>query len=362
MPWLKRNLVLVIGGLVAVGLLGLAGFFLFTKIQLNDGVTNQLNEKTEELKRLVGRDPHPGTEKVNNIKAAKEEEKKLQAFLAQVQQYFVPQRTETNQMTSREFRELLDNTIDELQRGAERSGVKVPEDYWYTFSAQKTSMTFATNIVDSLASQLTDIRTLCQILFDSKVISLVGLRRMPVATEDSGSQDYLTEKGITNNWTVAIPYELSFQAFSSELATVLEGIIRSKNCFVVKNLSVDRADAHQQVEETSTSSGNPYGPSSGFLQGMQRRYGLMPGGGRMGGGQGMSREMQQRYGMAPAAPQPSQPTPAGRPVGKGGNTVFLEEKALRMTLSVFAVKLKPAGKTAKVAEPAAPTEPAPPAQ
>lgn len=348
MPWLKRNLFLVIGGLVAIGLLGFAGYFLFNKIQRNQEVTAQLEEKTQLLKDLVGRDPHPGTEKVDNIGAAKREVKKVQAFLSDVQQYFPPAPTETNRVSSQQFRVLLENAIDELQRGAERAGVKVPDDYWFTFSAQKTAMSFATNVVGSLAGQLSDIKALCEILYQAKVVSLLGLRRMPVASEDSGSQDYLSSKGTTNNWTVSTPYEVTFQGFSSELASVLEGLIRSKNCFVVRNISVDRADSPQE-QETITETSSPQSMST--MEMMAKRYGLRPGMGAnpYGGGQGMSPELRSRYGLAPAPPPPTQPATHARAAGKGGMTVFLEEKALRVTLSVDSVKLKPAGKPVKAA-------------
>lgn len=91
MPWLKRNLVLVVGGLIALGLLGFAGYFLYNKIQLEQGVSVQLDESTTKLKNLVGRDPHPGTHDMDNIGTAKTELKKLESFLGEVKHYFLPE-------------------------------------------------------------------------------------------------------------------------------------------------------------------------------------------------------------------------------------------------------------------------------
>ena len=59
MNWLKKNLFLALGGVVALGLLGFAIFFLLTRKQVVDEVTEQLNTRTQELKDLVSRDPHP---------------------------------------------------------------------------------------------------------------------------------------------------------------------------------------------------------------------------------------------------------------------------------------------------------------
>ncbi|MBI4662539.1 MAG: hypothetical protein HY735_27310 [Verrucomicrobia bacterium] len=346
MAWIKRNLFLVIGGVVALGLLGLAGYFLYTKFAHDQAVTEQLTQATDDLKRLVSRDPHPGTEKVDNISAAKAEQKRLQAFLGQVHRYF--SRSATNQPTSRDFRALLDTTVAELRNNAERAGVQLPEDYWFTFTAQKALTVFPTNILGTLTAQLQDIQSLCRILFDAKIISLEKVRRTSAGQEDggggsglvsfgmTGNQDYLDSevKGATNQWAVVMPYEITFQGFSSELAEVLEGLIRSPQCFVVKNLIVERADAQSTTDESltgvtsseSTPAMNPYGRygQGPMMNPLMNRYGM-----------GMSPDLMRRYGLGTRMPMA--PTAPPKPRG----STLLEEKALRITVSVSSVKLKP---------------------
>jgi len=341
MAWLKRNLLLVVGGVVVLALLGFAGYFLYTKYSEDQAVTEQLNQSTTDLKTLVNRDPHPGTDKVDNIGAAKAEHKKLQASIGQIKRYF--QIPSTNQPTSRDFRRMLDTAIAALQSGAERSGVKLSEDYWFSFNAQKASTAFSTNIVGTLAAQLMDVYDLCNILFDSRIVSLEKVKRVSAGQDDGGggssltsmvgaSDDYVDAKAATNQWAVVMPYEVTFQAFSSELADVLEGLIRSRQCFVVKNLTVERADAEPAIDPTT---GLPSGTSSTETQpafNPYARYGIRPGMPMM---RGMSPEMMRRYGMgAPMAPPPTAPKPS-RP------GVLLEEKALRFTLSINSVRLKP---------------------
>lgn len=323
MRWLKRNLVLVIGGLVALGLLGLAGYFLFIKIKQNDDVTAQLDVSTAELKRLVNRDPHPGTAQVKNIAAAKDEHIKVKAFLDQVKSHFSPPPS-TNQLSSREFRALLDNTVNELRRGAEASGVQVEKDYWFTFAAQKTAVNFPTNQVGNLATQLAEIRALCKVLYEAKVLGLSGIKRAAVTTDDSGYTDYVTNKMTTNAWAIVTPYEVTFDGFSSELAAVLDGLLRSQDCFVVKNMTAEKvADAQANEAETPQMS-DPYRRYGGM---MDPRYGgRSPSGGNRYG-------LEQRYRQQP----PVAPT---RPLGKGGLDTALEEKTLRITLQLNSVKLK----------------------
>lgn len=332
MPWLKRNLFLVVGGVIALSLLGLAGFFLYTKIQLNQEVTDKLNTAVDQLKGLATRDPHPGTESLDNISAAQQEAKKLEKFLGEVRRFF-PQTVSTNEMTTREFRALLDQTVDDLQKGAERAGVKLPsEDYWFTFSAQKSTMNFATNTVTPLAGQLIEIHQLCDILYKSKVIALHALRRSAVGSEETGYTDYLTNKPVTNAVSIASPYEVTFEGFSSEVASVMEGLIKSPICFVVKNIYVGQAEAAQAADQESTATETPlpgYNPYS--------RYGNMMRG-RYGGGMRMDPSMAQRYGLPGATPGGT-PPPAKK--GKGGVSTLLEEKLLRVVLTVDVVKLNP---------------------
>jgi hypothetical protein len=317
MPWLKRNLVIVIGGLVGLGLLGLAGYYLYTKIQENEAVTAKLGDTTTELKTLVNRDPHPGTEQVNNIAAAKEEVVKLKGFLGKVKSHFSPP-PPTNQMSSREFRELLDRRISEMRRRAEIAGVQIETNYWFTFKAHQNAVNFATNHVGVLATQLADIKSICDILFEAKILKLAGLKRLPVTSEDSGTTDYVTTKATTNNWAVITPYEVTFDSFSAELASVLAGLLRSRESFVVKNITVEKttdAAAHEQEQQSTQPMMNPYGDRYGGL--MRNRYGR----GRYGEG-----------GM------PQQPV-AQPPKPRGWENV-LDEKNLRVTLQLDSVRLK----------------------
>jgi hypothetical protein len=316
MSWLKRNLVLVVGGLVALGLLGLASYYLYTKIQENTAVSTKLDETTAELKRLVGRDPHPGQEP---IAAAKEEQVKLKAFLDQMKTHFSPP-PPTNQLSSREFRARLDNAIAELRRSAGAAGVQLDTNYWFSFETHKTAVNFATNHVTALASQLADIKALCHILYDAKVLKLTGMKRVAVTSDDTGTTDYVTTKATTNTWAIIMPYEMTFDAFSSELAAVLRGLLRSRDCFVVKNLTVEKAADAQVQQDQQPAGAQPFNPYN--------RYGIPMGPFRGGEGGRYSR------------PMPMTPPPAIKPAAPGGFSTVLDEKTLRVTLTLDAVKLK----------------------
>src|SRR5207302_9924622 len=73
MSWIKRNLYFLIGTVVALALLGLAGFYLYSKWSLNNKVLEDLTQKHEDLKKLNSQNPHPGSGNINNIDTAREQ-------------------------------------------------------------------------------------------------------------------------------------------------------------------------------------------------------------------------------------------------------------------------------------------------
>src|ERR1044071_7254700 len=72
MSWIKRNLYFVIGGGITILLLGLAGWYLYSKWDLNNKKGDSLREAYENLKKLNSQNPHPGSGQIDNIRAAKE--------------------------------------------------------------------------------------------------------------------------------------------------------------------------------------------------------------------------------------------------------------------------------------------------
>ena len=308
MVWVKRNLGLVIGGVVALALLVVAFIYLFSKRAEDQAVTEELETATTRYQTLLSRPVHPGDEqgRVNNIEIAKAEVKRLQAFLEEVRSKFGSSNVPTN-ISNREFRALLDNTVNDLQRTADSLGITLPQkDYWFTFAPQRTAVEFKS--IDMLTHQLLDVKELCEILYDAKVQDLKGIRRVPASTEDNNAQDFLTDKkATTNEVAIVTPYELKFQGFSAELARVLERLVQAKRCFVVRSVAVDRAPE----EQSATVGAYPgYNPMS-------------------------------RYGNRYAPPPQAAPQRLTRP----GN-VLLDENKLLIEMRVDVVRLKDGGRTA----------------
>src|SRR5262245_17112956 len=98
MAWIKRNLGLVIGAAVAFALMVVAGFYLWTRMQEDALVTQQLDETMQQFTTVLTRPLHPGVDggRVNNIELAKEENKRLQTFLEDVRSRFGKREIPTN--------------------------------------------------------------------------------------------------------------------------------------------------------------------------------------------------------------------------------------------------------------------------
>jgi len=308
MPWVKRNLGLVIGGVVALALMALAGWYLWTKMQEDKEVTAQLEEQTQTFQNLLNRPVLLQGGKVNNIELAKEENKRLEDYLKQVRGKIGKREVPTN-ITPREFRAMLDRTIYDLQRTAESLGITLPEkDYWFTFAPQKQAVEFKNP--EMLTYQLMEVKDLTEIMYQAKVHDVKRIKRVPASSDDNNQNDFIDKKASTNDFVIVTPYELTFQGFSTELARVLEGLINAKNTFIVKSVVATKAPADEVQPTANFGAPSAYDPRG--------RY---------------ARQIYQ-----PTAPRPVRPS-----------NVLLDESKLQFVLQVDAVRLKP-GSTAKPAK------------
>jgi len=357
MDWIKRNLYFLIGSLVALALMGLAGWYFYSKWELNNKILGELEGQYGELKRLHEQKPHPGSDKVDNIKAAKDQQQELRDYVRKTRPYFqlcspIPQ-PESGKLTSQEFSSALSRTVDQMQRDAAKVSVALPPKdskgttYSFSFAAQKESLAYAPGSLEPLSVQLGEVKAICTVLFAAKINSLDNLRRERVSEDDNkGPQtDYLSEKSVTNELAVLTPYEVSFRCFSSELASVLAGFASSPcGLMIVKTINVESAPAAPANEQTAAPVfsaapiyNNPAPPPP-----------------RRGAEGPVSAEaaFASRYGMGPGrgaprpAPRPApvyaQPAPSAAPsANKGGLPLVLDERQLKVTLMLNVVKLVP---------------------
>ncbi len=330
MSWIKRNLYFVILSAVALVLMGAAGWFLYSKWDLNNKTLADLNADYQTLQELNNKNPHPGHGQIDNIKTAKEQREQLRDFVKKSAAYFQPIPPIPDvpgKLTDHDVANALARVIAQLQLDATNASITLPPSYAFSFEALKSKISFAPGSLTNLAHQIGEVKTLCDILFHAKINSLDTFRRERISNDDNTGPvtDYIPEKTVTNELAVLTPYEVTFRSFSSELAAVLTALGNSPYGLVVKSINVEPAPAAPAQDQTA--------PPAMTYQPMMN----IPGG-------GLYREMMMRgmrYGPQPPAMQPTAaPQPASGPM-RGGLPTVLDEKLLKVTMNIMVVRLLP---------------------
>lgn len=348
MDWIKRNLYFLVGGAVALALMGMAGWFLYSKWEANNAEMQKLDADYAELQTLSSENPHPGSGKVDNTRIARAQQEELEALIQKAKAKFerIPPIPDVPQPTESDFAAALSRTIDKLQKAATNASVALPANYRFSFEAQYTRVSFASNSIPPLAVQLGEVKAICDVLFQAKINSLDNIRREKVSSDDTTAQmtDYIDKKSVTNELAFLSPYEITFRAFSSELASVLSGFASSPCGIIVRSINVEpgpvqtaTTDEQQPVftqpqyiiQQTAPTVGRDSEASAAF----QRRYGI--GGGSRYGGRGPMPTP-----AAPVQPQTIYITPQASATSGKPKTV-LDERQLKVTLGLTVVKLLP---------------------
>ena len=301
MGWIKRNLFFTIGGTIALMLLGAAGFYTYISWQRNDAAFNKLNAIYQNLKQINSTKPLPGNDKVNNIKLAQDQEKQLRQWISKARNHFTPIAPIPNpangQITSQVFGDTLSRTIVRLQNEAAAANVGLPPAYSFSFQGERGAVKFAPGSLQPLSEQVGAVAAISEILFSAHVNSLESIQRVRVSDDDAAGQqsDYIAGYPFTNNLAVLTPYQVTFRAFTPELAQVLIAFATSPHGVIVQTVNVLPA-------------------STAAIPGNGTRPDMMP---------------------QPATPQPTVVRTAS------GAQVFLNEQLLRVTMEIEIVKLAP---------------------
>lgn len=375
MEWIKRNLLFVVGSLVSLVLMILAAMYLMSGMAKNAGALEKLNSEYEQLKRLNSQSPHPGDEKIDNIAAAKEQKKKVDAVISRAKAAFtpiapIPEGTNVNNAL---FAGALRRTIDRLQHDAARGGVQVPTNFYFSFTAVQNLIMFDQAGLHPLAAQLGDVNAICGVLLDARINALDAVRRLKVSSHDLGAQqtaDYITDAAVTNEIAVLVPYEITFRCFSAELAAVLSGFATSPHGLIVRAMNVEpmltgnsQFAGAESVGYATPEAPEVYRPAPVYVAPVANNYqgdglaGNRYGGGDAGGNRylegnryaegGAGGMTGNRYGAssqgiyAPTPQQVYQPSVVRPRTGpaKGGLPTMLDEKQFKVTLLVQVVRL-----------------------
>lgn len=332
MAWIKRNLAFVIGGVVALALLGAAGFYIYQSWSQNNAARDKLNETYGNLDALTKKTPSPGNEKINNTQIAIDQQKQLVDWMASVASYFQPippiPAAIGDGGNSAVFRSALATTIKGLQDQAASVSVGLSPNYGFSFEAYRNQLNLSPASLAPLSVQLGEVKVLADIMLAARVNFLDGIQRLRISDSDTSGpvSDYLEGAPTTNELAILTPYAVTFRSFTPEISAVLAGFAASKYALVVKSISVQPAGS-------AGAAGTDLAGQNMPMQGLPVMPGERP---FMQAGPGMGLPgMPGIPGMAPPG-QPVQPAPS-----KGGLQTILKEQLLRVTLQIEVVKLLP---------------------
>ena len=301
MAWIKRNLFFVIGGVIALGLLGAAGFYIYKGWSRNSEAFDALNEVVGQLKNLTP----PGNKKIDNTQIAKDQEQQLLAWMTQAGAYFqpIPAIPAGGNVDGATYSSALQKTIEQLQHEAGDEGVVLPQNFEFSFSEEKDRVTFAHTGLNTLAVQLGEVKALAEVLFAARINAIDSIQRVRVSDDDSGGPqlDYIEKPSVTNALSVITPYVVSIRCFTPELSRVLSGFATASSPFIIKSVNDQPADVAATISTPGSAGETPPG--------------WMP--------RGM-----------PAAVAPAV-------TSKGGLPTVLKEQLLHITIEVDLVKLLP---------------------
>lgn len=300
MGWIKRNLLFVISGLLALGLLGAAGFYIYQGFSRNAEASGKLNDIYGRLQDIQKSPLQPGNEQTNNTEIAKEQEKQVRKWINGVVGRFQPVASiPQGEVTSKTYATALGTTIYQLQQEARDNNVGLPPNYNFSFQVQSSKLTISSGLAP-LAKQLGEVKTISELLFSARVNDLEGIQRVRVSDDDTsgGLQgDYTDLQPVTNELAIFTPYMVTFRSFTPEIAKVIANFANATNFFIVKSVSVEPA-----ATTDNGTSGEPGTPGMPGMMGM------------------------------PGMPQPT---------GRGGLQTVLKEQLLRVNLEVDIVALLP---------------------
>jgi hypothetical protein len=348
MNWIKQNVGLVVGCVIALVLMCVAGLYMKSQIDKDSAITSELDQQRQLVKQLYTRDPHPGTAKVDNIGAVKKEQERVHKLALGPMESQFPGFEIPIDLSISSFKEILENTVSELQRDARYTGINLPStdqgNYGFSFDDIRPRIDLEADALRPLTFQLYQVRELCSVLFESKIHGINAIKRLPVSDNDTSSggsggfgitspttpttsptstenyiEDVATQDPNIN--AIMMPYQISFQCFSSELARVMDGFNKSNHYFRIKWLAVEQGE--------SSSMSSMAGSMRGAENSMEAMYGLAP-----------APNMQSRYGAGPGS----------RYGGMGGNQNIapeidiledLDEKPLTVNMMLVGIAVFP---------------------
>ena len=315
MNWVKDNLAFVSGLGISLLLMAGAGMYLHGSLEEEKDAQTGLVGRLDRISRLQNQDPHPVGDPERNVDnlalVLQEQERLRERILEPLRQSFTTFEVPDG-LDQIEFRNLLEGTLAGMRRKARESGTRLPSpedastrdprlggypdystsrqpmprdgesDYAFSFDQERTKLDLHDSLLRPLTFQLLQVEALCQALFDSKVHSIVTIKRpdLEVPEDDhsvsKGGVNYDMYPGVspggntasaspssspatgggmpvagsgfieeiarTNrvSGTILYPFQIGFQCHDRELSIFMQELAGNDHFFRIRWMAVDR--------------------------------------------------------------------------------------------------------------------------
>ena len=260
--YLKRHAMGIVGLVLAIGF-GAGGFMIMNKAKATvtkvetDYTAAVARRATLEKGQALGSSQGVKVDS-KNVAEANDEAEIYRGFIKDAAE--VIQRDSIEPMVGEEFMVHMASVIEELNQRAREASVKVLTDasnvsvripYNFTFVNLRAVPQLSKDKIPELQVQLKDIRTISEVLFQSRVRSIESLQRTRVTHEDfsvAASRDFLDARyKYTNTISVVRPYKVRFQCLSGGIAKTLNGFASEENFVVIRKMEVTKPDGGMEI-------------------------------------------------------------------------------------------------------------------
>ncbi|MCZ7591119.1 MAG: Amuc_1100 family pilus-like protein [Kiritimatiellae bacterium] len=258
MNW-RKNIILIVGGGIALVLLIVATVFLLKSRREYQTANEALDREMQSLERLTRRNPYPSTANIEqvdkNLEALKTATITLQEALERGQ--IKPAKIE-----SAEFAPMLERASKQLYKAAADAGVALPDQFSLGLSRYAQGELPAPEAIPRLVIQLKTLHALTQILIESRIQALIGVERQQFESSGVASSDEqvisrrraVTQDAQPATSMTALPmpasntlyeverFSLTFQARDANVWEVLNRLVRSPMLIVVVDAQLANMD------------------------------------------------------------------------------------------------------------------------
>ncbi len=196
MSFFKKYALLLVGGVIALVLLGVVSFFVFRFSGEYVRVQQELQSNLTRLEGLHQRNPFPSEVNVGRLNQNLHE---LENYLYSMLDALSARQPEAEEMERAEFPSEIERTMRRLRSLADGKGVEIAEGVAFGFQRYSAGHLPVAEHVPRLVVQLRSVERLCEILFNAEIRELRAVQREVFDEERTRERDEPTDR--RTRWT-----------------------------------------------------------------------------------------------------------------------------------------------------------------